>query len=65
MIPIQYFMKTLHKISFDIPIKKGLDVGLAYFIALDKDVDFDSFVNGKTIARKFDAMSLFCEENGI
>lgn len=37
----------------------------AYYIALDRDVDFDTFVNGKGIAEVLEPLSAFCKEHGL
>lgn len=41
-------------------------MGLAYFVVLDSEkVEFDSFVNGKNIARAFSALTAFCKKHQL
>ncbi|WP_428737331.1 hypothetical protein [Sulfurimonas sp.] len=40
-------------------------MSLAYYIVLDKDVSFDTFVNGKTLANVADKLSQFSQENHL
>lgn len=44
----------------------GGSMSVAYYIVLDKsDIDFDSFVNGKSLARAWDALSPTVKKLGL
>lgn len=40
-------------------------MGAAYFITLDKEVEFDTFVNGKFLASSSEQLAQFCEKHAI
>jgi hypothetical protein len=40
-------------------------MGVAFYIELDKDVEFDTFVDGKSIAHAFDELTSFSKNNGL
>ncbi len=40
-------------------------MGVAYFIVLEKEVDFDPFVNGKFLGNSVDALLPFCEKHSL
>lgn len=41
-------------------------MGVAYFIVLDnEDVDFDTFVNGKSIAGEYEELEIFCKKHEL
>ena len=41
-------------------------MGVAFYIELDKeDVDFETFVDGKSIAQAFDKLTIFSQNNGL
>lgn len=37
----------------------------AYYIKLDKEVNFDTFVNGKNIAKFSEKITTFCQNHGL
>lgn len=40
-------------------------MGVAFYVELDKDVDFDTFVDGKSIAHVFDELTSFSKNSGL
>ena len=40
-------------------------MSVAYYIAIDRETEFDPYVNGKYIARNFEKLNSFCKRYGF